>query len=156
MNMIIALSLIVLRCSDVNASRRFYEALGLSFTTEKHGAGPEHYACRLGDLVLELYPAAAGKRPVGQIREKRALARGTLGGPRSVRGCVAASFPPTEARHPRATPASGATPGGRADGTRGSGLGSPAPRSQPGRSGPACADAFGDFATCTLRRSAVG
>jgi predicted enzyme related to lactoylglutathione lyase len=51
-----SLSLLVLRAADLEQTRRFYEALGLAFTREQHGAGPVHYACVLGDVVLELYP----------------------------------------------------------------------------------------------------
>jgi catechol 2,3-dioxygenase-like lactoylglutathione lyase family enzyme len=54
--MITTLSLVVLRCTDVSVSRRFYEALGLSFQAEQHGAGPVHYSTRIGSTVLELYP----------------------------------------------------------------------------------------------------
>lgn len=50
------LTLLVLRCRDLEVSRRFYEALGLLLTTEQHGTGPTHYSCQLGVLVLELYP----------------------------------------------------------------------------------------------------
>jgi len=50
------LKLLVLRCRDLEASRRFYEALGLLLTTEQHGSGPIHYSCQLGDVLLELYP----------------------------------------------------------------------------------------------------
>jgi catechol 2,3-dioxygenase-like lactoylglutathione lyase family enzyme len=56
--MIQELSLLVLRCSDLAASRAFYEALGLEFRDEKHGTGPEHFSCRVGALVLELYPVS--------------------------------------------------------------------------------------------------
>lgn len=47
----------MLRCGDLEASRRFYSALGLVLTTEQHGSGPVHYSCQLGATVLELYPA---------------------------------------------------------------------------------------------------
>jgi predicted enzyme related to lactoylglutathione lyase len=50
------LSLLVLRASDLERTRTFYAALGLSFTREQHGSGPVHYACVLGEVVLELYP----------------------------------------------------------------------------------------------------
>lgn len=50
------LNLIVIRTRDLQEARRFYEALGLSFTEECHGRGPEHLACDLGGLVLEIYP----------------------------------------------------------------------------------------------------
>lgn len=51
------LTLLVLRCRDVEVSRRFYSALGLVFIEEQHGSGPVHYSCQLGATVLELYPA---------------------------------------------------------------------------------------------------
>jgi catechol 2,3-dioxygenase-like lactoylglutathione lyase family enzyme len=57
------LDLLVLRCSDMDAAKRFYECLGMSFTRHTHGSGPEHYAHEGGDLVLELYPVAGSKAP---------------------------------------------------------------------------------------------
>ena len=54
------LNLVVLRCGDVEASRRFYESLGVRFTSHAHGSGPEHYASESDDVVLELYPAEDG------------------------------------------------------------------------------------------------
>ena len=51
-----SLSLLVLRCADIEMSKQFYSTLGLSFTLEKHGSGPEHYACVLDGTVIELYP----------------------------------------------------------------------------------------------------
>lgn len=53
---ICAVTLIVLRCSDIERSRAYYECLGLRFVREQHGSGPEHYSTRVGTLVLELYP----------------------------------------------------------------------------------------------------
>ncbi len=53
------LTLLVIRCRDIDRSLRFYSALGLSFVVEQHGAGPVHHATQLGSLVLELYPSAA-------------------------------------------------------------------------------------------------
>lgn len=61
-----SLSLIVLRCGDLAASRTFFSALGAVFAPEKHGSGPQHYACTLGLLVLELYPA--GRRNISHLR----------------------------------------------------------------------------------------
>jgi lactoylglutathione lyase len=58
--MVSAITLIVLRCRDLAASKRFYEALGLSFVAERHGGGPDHWSCVVGDLVFELYPAGQG------------------------------------------------------------------------------------------------
>jgi catechol 2,3-dioxygenase-like lactoylglutathione lyase family enzyme len=53
------LTLLVLRCGDLEASRRFYAALGLVLITEQHGSGPVHYSCQLGATVLELYPSTS-------------------------------------------------------------------------------------------------
>jgi lactoylglutathione lyase len=58
------LSLIVLRCRDVDPSRSFYEILGLVFAREQHSTGPVHYACEFGSNVLELYPSS-GKSTSG-------------------------------------------------------------------------------------------
>lgn len=55
------LNLLVLRCGDIDASRRFYELLELRFEKHKHGGGAEHYASE-AKVVLELYPAAEGDR----------------------------------------------------------------------------------------------
>jgi lactoylglutathione lyase len=52
-----SLQLIVLRAAEIDRTVRFYEALGLQFTQEQHGSGPVHYACELGGIVLEIYPA---------------------------------------------------------------------------------------------------
>ena len=54
--MLLNLNLLVLRCRDLDASRRFYECLGLSFEMHAHGSGPEHLASENPDGVLELYP----------------------------------------------------------------------------------------------------
>jgi catechol 2,3-dioxygenase-like lactoylglutathione lyase family enzyme len=51
-----ALKLLVLRCADVERSRRFYEAIGQVFVREQHDGGPVHYSTHLGEVVLELYP----------------------------------------------------------------------------------------------------
>lgn len=50
------MSLLVLRCRDLEASREFYERLGLMFLPERHGQGPKHYAATINGLVMELYP----------------------------------------------------------------------------------------------------
>ena len=52
-----ALNRLVLRCGDLEASRAFYELLGLRFERHAHGSGPEHYAHEDERGVLELYPA---------------------------------------------------------------------------------------------------
>ena len=52
------ITLLVLRCHDIERSRAFYEAIGLLLTAEQHGTGPRHYSARIGTAVLELYPYA--------------------------------------------------------------------------------------------------
>jgi catechol 2,3-dioxygenase-like lactoylglutathione lyase family enzyme len=54
------LTLVVLRCADLERSRGFYEALGLTLMSEQHGPGPRHYSARVGGTVLEFYPDASG------------------------------------------------------------------------------------------------
>jgi catechol 2,3-dioxygenase-like lactoylglutathione lyase family enzyme len=58
--MLTALNLVVLKVSDIDASARFYTALGLSFVREQHGKGPAHLSCLLGSVLLEIYPAGNG------------------------------------------------------------------------------------------------
>jgi catechol 2,3-dioxygenase-like lactoylglutathione lyase family enzyme len=56
----VALNLVVIRTTDLEAASRFYSALGLEFSKERHGTGPEHLVARLGPLVFEIYPASGG------------------------------------------------------------------------------------------------
>ncbi len=59
-----SLSLLVLRCRDLERSLAFYSALGLTFAREQHGAGVVHHAATLeGDVVLELYPLRGDELP---------------------------------------------------------------------------------------------
>ena len=51
-------TLVVLYSDKLEEVKEFYELLGLKFQKEKHGKGPEHFACDLGEVVLEIYPAA--------------------------------------------------------------------------------------------------
>ena len=67
MNVVNAVTLIVLRCRDLAASKRFYEAVGVAFTPERHGAGPDHWSCRIGETVLELYSADGKAASVGRL-----------------------------------------------------------------------------------------
>lgn len=61
------LSLLVLYTERLEECRAFYSALGLSFTPEKHGDGPEHHAAVLDDgTVVELYPVLSA--PTGPVR----------------------------------------------------------------------------------------
>jgi catechol 2,3-dioxygenase-like lactoylglutathione lyase family enzyme len=69
----VALSLLVIRSPDLDRCRRFYEALGLTFTEDQHGSGPRHLAAVLaGGTVLEIYPSSdtglVGRGTVADIR----------------------------------------------------------------------------------------
>jgi catechol 2,3-dioxygenase-like lactoylglutathione lyase family enzyme len=55
----VSLSLLVIRCSDLDVSKRFYEALGLALRPEQHQSGPQHWSCQVGETVLELYPTGS-------------------------------------------------------------------------------------------------
>ncbi len=61
------ISLLVIRCQDIEASQRFYQKLGLSFVKEKHGDGLTHYSCEHDGCVFELYPNE-GEAPTDNIR----------------------------------------------------------------------------------------
>lgn len=60
------MNLVVIRARDIDAAKAFYEKLGLKFEREKHGGGPEHYACQSSSSVFEIYPleteSSAGAR----------------------------------------------------------------------------------------------
>ncbi len=56
-----SLSLLVLRCRDIETSKSFYENFGMKFIKEKHGKGAEHFAAELNEFVLELYPLKQGQ-----------------------------------------------------------------------------------------------
>jgi hypothetical protein len=57
------LSLLVLKTRQLESVRQFYAALGIAFSEERHGNGPVHYAGRVGDAVLEIYPLPEGDTP---------------------------------------------------------------------------------------------
>lgn len=63
----LSLNLLVLRCKDLEVTRRFYEHLGLIFSKEQHGKGPEHYSWENAGFVLELYPVIKDQAP-DQVR----------------------------------------------------------------------------------------
>jgi hypothetical protein len=66
--------LLVLKTGELARLREFYSALGIVFVEEKHGNGPTHFAGRVGDLVLELYPLpAVATGSAGTVRALLAL-----------------------------------------------------------------------------------
>jgi len=60
------LAYVVLRCADLERSRRFYESIGLQLVAEQHGKGAQHYSAEIGGVVLELYPLSG--RPTSGLR----------------------------------------------------------------------------------------
>ena len=61
------ISLLVIRCENIEVSKTFYEGLGLIFQKEKHGNGPEHYSSEYDGTVFELYPNK-GIAPIDNTR----------------------------------------------------------------------------------------
>jgi len=50
------LSLLVLRCGNIERAKSFYELFGMAFVKEQHGNGPVHYSCADETGVFEIYP----------------------------------------------------------------------------------------------------
>ena len=61
------LSLIVVYARNLEETREFYAALGITFQDEQHGSGPRHYAATLGGAVFEIYPLRDDEQ-VGGLR----------------------------------------------------------------------------------------
>jgi len=55
---------LVIRTDDLEKTRLFYEALGLTLVEERHAGCPTHYSCDFGGLLLEFYPAGEKGGPV--------------------------------------------------------------------------------------------
>lgn len=55
---------LVVRTGDLEKTRMFYEALGLTLAEERHQGCPPHYSCDFGGLLLEFYPAGVGAAPI--------------------------------------------------------------------------------------------
>ncbi len=51
---------IVLFAEDVEATARFYRALGLPLASEQHGDGPVHYKCTLGPTHFAIFVGTPG------------------------------------------------------------------------------------------------
>jgi lactoylglutathione lyase len=73
-----SLEYLVLRCSDLERSRTFYEALGLQLTHEQHGRGTPHYSCNLGETVLEPYPLSGRPSSGARLGLRVASVRATV------------------------------------------------------------------------------
>jgi len=52
-------NVLVVRTERVEETRAHFEAMGLVFVAEKHGSGPDHWACEIDGRVLEIYPVGS-------------------------------------------------------------------------------------------------
>lgn len=50
------MNVLVLKTHRVDETKAHFETMGLSFVAEKHGSGPDHWACEVDGRVLEIYP----------------------------------------------------------------------------------------------------
>ena len=66
--MSVKLNLMVIYVADLEASKRFYESIGLRFAKERHGSGPEHYSADLEGVIIELYPLSPRANQKNQSR----------------------------------------------------------------------------------------
>ena len=57
----VSLSLVVLKTAQLETIRLFYETIGIDLTEEQHGSGPVHFAGKLAETVLEIYPLQDGE-----------------------------------------------------------------------------------------------
>ncbi|UWU19250.1 glyoxalase/bleomycin resistance/dioxygenase family protein (plasmid) [Rhizobium sullae] len=48
---------------DPQVTANFYGHFGISFQSEKHGAGPVHYSSESKETIVEFYPATAYAQP---------------------------------------------------------------------------------------------
>lgn len=61
-------NLLVIRSPDIHRAARFYREMGLLFTTERHGKGPEHYVSIVDGFVFEVYPLSPDQPPTTSVR----------------------------------------------------------------------------------------
>ena len=59
----VSLTLLVLKTRQVEQMRRFYQTIGIDFGEEQHGTGPVHFAGRIGNVVIEIYPLSEEGTP---------------------------------------------------------------------------------------------
>lgn len=61
-------NLVVIRSEQLEASARFYTALGLQLSKHRHGTGPEHYASEAATETFEIYPLTNSASPTTGTR----------------------------------------------------------------------------------------
>ncbi|QQS22657.1 hypothetical protein IPM19_03425 [bacterium] len=42
---------------QLSRMRDFYKAIGLDLIEEKHGDGPQHFSCKMNNVLIEFYPS---------------------------------------------------------------------------------------------------
>jgi lactoylglutathione lyase len=62
------LNLVVIRARDMDRLASFYAALGFQFTRHRHGKGPEHLSCAMGETVFEIYPSNGANESTAATR----------------------------------------------------------------------------------------
>ncbi len=67
-NSMIQLNLVVIFSTDIDRAEQFYRLLGLDFIKHRHGSGPEHYTCELGEMIFEIYPSQIDTDSIGSVR----------------------------------------------------------------------------------------
>lgn len=63
-----ALNLVVIRSTDIEWARQFYQRMGLLIRRDAHDSGPAHYVSVVCGLVFEIYPLAPGQPPTTGTR----------------------------------------------------------------------------------------
>ena len=53
----IGLKLLVIKTQDLEKVTHFYRLIGITFTEERHGNGPRHFAAEIRQTIFEVYPA---------------------------------------------------------------------------------------------------
>ncbi|MET1257658.1 VOC family protein [Aliikangiella maris] len=61
-------NLLVIRSTDIERAKSFYEIIGLLFGKEKHGNGPEHYSSGVDGFVFEIYPLKSKDKSTANLR----------------------------------------------------------------------------------------
>ncbi|MES2462339.1 MAG: VOC family protein [Armatimonadota bacterium] len=64
----VSLNLVVIRSADLERAAAFYTLLGLSFQKHRHGTGPEHLTCEMGQTVFEIYPRKTETDSTASVR----------------------------------------------------------------------------------------
>ena len=59
---------IVLYSPDMEKLVKFYSRLGFQFKKEKHGSGPEHFACGFDGMAIEIYPRSGRVSDTDRLR----------------------------------------------------------------------------------------